>query len=495
MSIDALIAACYAKVCAPPPVGTGGSVAGGRGGGGGGGAPRAATSTAAMRNPLGAARNAAGASGVEHLIKQSAGHPAQRYIQKAHEAFRDAHRQGIGQDNSSAVDHAAGMKALRQAHAVAKATSPRGPLHVSIKTALDKKNALSGAPHTTKTPAGAIRAGGSAKAARAEARTAQSSAKTKTRSAGHMKLDKASRAIAAEKGFALPNGKFPIRNARELGSAAKLLHRTNMDKATVKQHIIAQAHRLGLPVPASLQSSAAFTREEFLAAAEEFYNHNHGAGGKFASSGGGGGGFTESGVPRLSQSRIRGIASNKAARATAKQARMASAPTTKKSGNYTTKVIPGHTQNPKKSGNYTTKPLPTSTAVASLKHRLSAKRIQQGARRADYLNKKVGTPAEARKPTGIAATIAKHNERYKKTDINYIGKANAARMVKAESRANAKTAEAATRSKPRYSADDPSIAAGIERLQRSGRMTHAIKVPAGSTSKASARSFKSGMGK
>lgn len=321
MSIDAIIAACYAKVCAPPPVGTGGSVRGGRrggggGGGGGGGAPRAATSTAAMRNPLGAARNAAGASGVEHLIKHSQGHPAQKFVQKAHEAFRDAHRTGIAQNDSQAADHAAGMKALRQAHALAKATQPKGTLHVAIKTALDKKSAGVGAPHTAKTPGGT-------KAARAEARTAQSSAKTKTRSAGHMKLDKASREIAAEKGFALPNGKFPIRNKRELGSAARLIHKTNMDKATVKRHIIAQAHRLGLPVPASLQSSAAFTREEFMAAAEEFYNHNHGKDGKFSSGPGGGGGFTENGVPRLSQSRIRGIASNKAARAAAKQARMA----------------------------------------------------------------------------------------------------------------------------------------------------------------------------
>lgn len=268
MSIDALIAACYARACAPPPVGTGGSVGkgvaakAGRLGlltshgkqiGIGKSAPKE-TAPAAMRNPLGAARNAAGASGVEHLIKQSQGHPAQRYIQKAHEAFRDAHRTGIGQDNSSAVDHAAGMKALRQAHAVAKTSSPKGTLHTAIKTAIDKKNTTTGPGHTAKTPAGAIRAGGSAKAARAEARTAQSSAKVKTRSAGHMKLDVASRQIAAKKGFALPNGKFPIRNARELGSAAKLLHRTNMDKSVVKRHIIAQAHRLGLPVPASLAS-------------------------------------------------------------------------------------------------------------------------------------------------------------------------------------------------------------------------------------------------
>lgn len=51
--------------------------------------------------------------------------------------------------------------------------------------------------------------------------------------------------LAAEKGHALPDGSFPIRNGSELSDAIQALGRAK-DTAKAKRHIIKRARALGL---------------------------------------------------------------------------------------------------------------------------------------------------------------------------------------------------------------------------------------------------------
>jgi hypothetical protein len=69
-------------------------------------------------------------------------------------------------------------------------------------------------------------------------------------------LDKASRQAAAKAGAALPNGKFPIRNDRELKAAIKLRHHSTEKYAVVRAHILRRAAALGIPIKASRVASA-----------------------------------------------------------------------------------------------------------------------------------------------------------------------------------------------------------------------------------------------
>lgn len=115
------------------------------------------------------------------------------------------------------------------------------------------------APGTKHTPgASAIRQANR----RAEGRAAQAINKTRTRSAGGLKLDKASRAIAHAHGFTIkgPDGRdmYPIRNAGELNSAIRLRGRSKIPRATVEAHIRKQAARLGL------SSRVTFSLAEFV---------------------------------------------------------------------------------------------------------------------------------------------------------------------------------------------------------------------------------------
>lgn len=77
-----------------------------------------------------------------------------------------------------------------------------------------------------------------------------------------LSLGKAAREAAGKSGAALPNGKYPIRNKRELQAAIKLRHHSTEPYPKVKAHILARANALGIKVkPAQLAS----------AATEEFY--------------------------------------------------------------------------------------------------------------------------------------------------------------------------------------------------------------------------------
>lgn len=64
-------------------------------------------------------------------------------------------------------------------------------------------------------------------------------------SSGGKPLDVASRKKAAEKGFALPDGKLPIRNVDELKAAVKLRGKVEGHTATeIRNHIVARAKAL-----------------------------------------------------------------------------------------------------------------------------------------------------------------------------------------------------------------------------------------------------------
>jgi hypothetical protein len=64
-------------------------------------------------------------------------------------------------------------------------------------------------------------------------------------SSGGKPLDVASREKAAEKGFALPDGKLPIRNVDELKAAVKLRGKVEGHTATeIRNHIVARAKAL-----------------------------------------------------------------------------------------------------------------------------------------------------------------------------------------------------------------------------------------------------------
>jgi hypothetical protein len=69
-------------------------------------------------------------------------------------------------------------------------------------------------------------------------------------------LDKASRQAAAKAGAALPNGKYPIRNKRELKAAIKLRHHSTEKASVVSAHILRRAAALGIPIKASRVASA-----------------------------------------------------------------------------------------------------------------------------------------------------------------------------------------------------------------------------------------------
>lgn len=81
-------------------------------------------------------------------------------------------------------------------------------------------------------------------------------------------LDKASRQTAAKAGTALPNGKFPIRNKRELRAAIKLRHHSTEKYGVVRAHILRRAADLGIPIKASQVASAA-PFEEFARSKRE----------------------------------------------------------------------------------------------------------------------------------------------------------------------------------------------------------------------------------
>ncbi len=55
---------------------------------------------------------------------------------------------------------------------------------------------------------------------------------------------------AAKDGAALPDGKFPIRNAKELRSAIRLRHNTDVPYSKVRAHIIKRAKALGVKLTA-----------------------------------------------------------------------------------------------------------------------------------------------------------------------------------------------------------------------------------------------------
>lgn len=80
-------------------------------------------------------------------------------------------------------------------------------------------------------------------------------------------LDKASRQAAGKAGTALPNGKYPIRNKRELRAAIKLRHHSTEIYGVVRAHILRRAADLGIPIKASQVASAQITA---AAAMEEF---------------------------------------------------------------------------------------------------------------------------------------------------------------------------------------------------------------------------------
>lgn len=65
-------------------------------------------------------------------------------------------------------------------------------------------------------------------------------------SAGGRSLNKKARENAADKGYAMKDGKFPIRNRKELASAIKLRNSAKgVSKSAVRSHIIKRARALG----------------------------------------------------------------------------------------------------------------------------------------------------------------------------------------------------------------------------------------------------------
>lgn len=68
------------------------------------------------------------------------------------------------------------------------------------------------------------------------------------------RYSKAARQVAAKSGEALPNGKFPIRNVRELHAAVRRRHQTNEPAAKVNAHIVRRAAALGAPLHVKLST-------------------------------------------------------------------------------------------------------------------------------------------------------------------------------------------------------------------------------------------------
>ena len=65
-------------------------------------------------------------------------------------------------------------------------------------------------------------------------------------SAGHRSLNKQARKNASNKGHAMKDGKFPIRNVAELKSAIKLRNSAKgVSQAAVRSHIVKRARALG----------------------------------------------------------------------------------------------------------------------------------------------------------------------------------------------------------------------------------------------------------
>lgn len=60
----------------------------------------------------------------------------------------------------------------------------------------------------------------------------------------------AEREEAAKDGAALPDGKFPIRNTKELRSAIRLRHNTDVPYSKVRAHILKRAKALGVKLQA-----------------------------------------------------------------------------------------------------------------------------------------------------------------------------------------------------------------------------------------------------
>lgn len=81
-------------------------------------------------------------------------------------------------------------------------------------------------------------------------------------------LDKASRQVAAKAGAALPNGKYPIRNKKELRAAIKLRHHSTESYGVVRAHILRRAAALGIKITAA-QVASASPYEEFARSARE----------------------------------------------------------------------------------------------------------------------------------------------------------------------------------------------------------------------------------
>jgi hypothetical protein len=88
-----------------------------------------------------------------------------------------------------------------------------------------------------------------------------------TQMASRPELSKKSREAAAKAGAALPNGKYPIRNRRELRAAIKLRHHSREPYPVVRSHILARAAALGIKIKASQVASAEGT-EEFARSAK-----------------------------------------------------------------------------------------------------------------------------------------------------------------------------------------------------------------------------------
>ena len=98
-------------------------------------------------------------------------------------------------------------------------------------------------------------------------------------------LSKASREVAAKAGTALPNGKYPIRNKRELRAALKLRHHSTEPYGVVRAHIATRAAALGVKLkPTQLASSAIVAACHSKACAPPPV----GSGGSTGSGGGGG---------------------------------------------------------------------------------------------------------------------------------------------------------------------------------------------------------------
>lgn len=75
-----------------------------------------------------------------------------------------------------------------------------------------------------------------------------------------LSLGKEARKAAAKSGFALPNGKYPIRTKGELKAAVKLRHHSTEPYAKVVAHIRRRANELGVKVSLDAELVEEFAR-------------------------------------------------------------------------------------------------------------------------------------------------------------------------------------------------------------------------------------------